>query len=191
MHLQCRKPGFDPWVGKIPWRREWLPTLVFWPGEFHGLYSPWGGKESDTTEQLSLHLHSQRCPSFPFCGHRRGRHLLETIPWTEEPGGLSSMGSLRVGHNWATSLSLFTFMHWSRKWQPTPVFLPGESQGWGRLVGCVYGVAQSRTRLKRLSSSSSSSDIWARYRELLYFSWREALHCFFLHFGNISTFKID
>ena len=86
MHLQCRKPGFDPWVGKIPWRREWLPTLVFWPGEFHGLYSPWGGKESDTTEQLSLHLHSQRCPSFPFCGHRRGRHLLETIPWTEEPG---------------------------------------------------------------------------------------------------------
>ena len=44
-------------------------------------------------------------------------------PWTEEPGGLQSMGSLRVGHNWATSLSLFTFMHWRRKWQPTPVFL--------------------------------------------------------------------
>ena len=46
------------------------------------------------------------------------------IPWTEEPGRLQSMGSLRVGHNWATSLSLFTFMHWRRKWQPTPVFLP-------------------------------------------------------------------
>ena len=46
------------------------------------------------------------------------------------------MGSLRVGHDWATSLSLFTFMHWRRKWQPTPVFLPGESQGWGSLVGC-------------------------------------------------------
>ena len=58
------------------------------------------------------------------------------IPWTEEPGGLQSMGSLRVGHDWATSLSLFTFMHWRRKWQPTPVFLPGESQGWGKLVGC-------------------------------------------------------
>ena len=41
-------------VGKIPWRREPLPTPVFWPGEFHGLYSPWGCKESDTTEQLSL-----------------------------------------------------------------------------------------------------------------------------------------
>ena len=58
------------------------------------------------------------------------------IPWTEEPRRLQSMGSLRVGHNWATSLSLFTFMHWRRKWQPTPVFLPGESQGWGSLVGC-------------------------------------------------------
>ena len=46
------------------------------------------------------------------------------IPWTEEPGRLQSMGSLRVGHNWATWLSLFTFMHWRRKWQPTPVFLP-------------------------------------------------------------------
>ena len=58
------------------------------------------------------------------------------IPWTEEPGGLQSMGSLPVRHNWATSFSLFTFMHWRRKWQPTPVFLPGESQGRGSLVGC-------------------------------------------------------
>ena len=79
------------------------------------------------------------------------------IPWTEEPGRLQSMGSLRVGHSWVTSLSLFTFMHWRRKWHPTPVFLPGESQGWGSWWAAVYGVAQSRTRLKRLSSSSSSS----------------------------------
>ena len=57
------------------------------------------------------------------------------IPWTEEPGGLQSMGSLRVGHDWATSLSLSTFLHWRRKWQPTPVFLPGESQGRGSLGG--------------------------------------------------------
>ena len=48
-------------------------------------------------------------------------------------------------------------MHWRRKWQPTPVFLPGESQGPGSLVAAVYGVAQSRTRLKRRSSSSSSA----------------------------------
>ena len=59
------------------------------------------------------------------------------IPWTEEPGGPQSMGSLRIRHDWATSLSFFTFMHWRRKWQPTPVFLPGESQGRGSLVGCL------------------------------------------------------
>ena len=58
------------------------------------------------------------------------------IPWMEEPGGPQSMGSLTVRHNWATSLSLFTFMHWRRKWQSTPVLLPGESQGRGSLVGC-------------------------------------------------------
>ena len=58
------------------------------------------------------------------------------IPWTEEPGRLQSMGWWRVGHDWVTSLWLFTFRHWRRKWQPTPVFLPGESQGWGSLEGC-------------------------------------------------------
>ena len=78
------------------------------------------------------------------------------IPWTEEPGRLQSMGSLRVRHDWATSLSLFTFMHWRSKWQPTPVFLPGESQGQRSLVAAVYGVTQSRIWLKWLSSSSSS-----------------------------------
>ena len=58
------------------------------------------------------------------------------VPWTEEPGGLWSMGSLRFGHDWVTSLWLFAFMNWRRKQQPTPVFLPGESQGRGSLVGC-------------------------------------------------------
>ena len=48
------RPGFDPWVGKIPWRRDRLPTSVSWPGEFRGLYSPWGRKELDMTEWLSL-----------------------------------------------------------------------------------------------------------------------------------------
>ena len=66
------------------------------------------------------------------------------IPWTEEPGGLQSMGSLRVGHDWATSFSLFAFMHWRRKWQPTPVFLPGKSQGGDSLVGCcLWGRTES------------------------------------------------
>ena len=68
------------------------------------------------------------------------------IPWTEEPGRLRSMGSLRVGHDWATSLSLFTFTHWRRQWQPTPVLLPGESQGRGSLVGCrLWGRTGSDT----------------------------------------------
>ena len=58
------------------------------------------------------------------------------IPWMEEPGRLQSMGSLRVRHDWATSLSLSTFMHWRGKWQPTPVFLPGESHGRRSLIGC-------------------------------------------------------
>ena len=66
------------------------------------------------------------------------------IPWTEEPGRLQSMGSLGV--DLATSLSLFTFMHWRRKWQPTPVFLPGESQGWESLAGCrLWGRTESDT----------------------------------------------
>ena len=64
------------------------------------------------------------------------RTLAWKIPWMEEPGGLQSMGPLGVRHDWVSSLSLFTFMHWRRKWQPTPVFLPGGSQGRGSLVGC-------------------------------------------------------
>ena len=90
------------------------------------------------------------------------------IPCTEEPGRLQSMGSLEVGQDWATSLSRFTFLHWRKKWQPTPVFLPGESQGHGAWWAAIYEVAQSRTRLKWLSSSSSSSSmglvwLWAVY----------------------------
>ena len=122
------------------------------------------------------------------------------ILWVEEPGGLQPMGSLRVGHDGASSHSLFTFIHWRRQWHPTPVLLPGKSHGRRSLVGssplgheesdmterlhfhflllcigegngtpllcsclensrdggawwaAVYGVTQSRTRLKRLSS---------------------------------------
>ena len=63
----------------------------------------------------------------------RDSALAWKIPWTEEPGRESS-------------LSLFTFMHWRRKWQPTPVFLPGESQGRGSLVGCrLWGRTESDT----------------------------------------------
>ena len=76
------------------------------------------------------------------------------IPWMEEPGRLQSIGLLRVGHDWTTSLSLFTFMHWRRKWQPTPVLecLENPRDG-GAWWAAVYGVSQSRTWLKWLSSS--------------------------------------
>ena len=74
------------------------------------------------------------------------RTLAWKVPWMEAPGSLQSMGLLRVGHDWATSLSLFTFMNCRRKWQPTPVFLPGESQGQGNLVGChLWGCTESDT----------------------------------------------
>ena len=74
------------------------------------------------------------------------RTLAWKIPWTEEPRGLQSMGSLGVGHDWASSLSLFTFMHWRRKRQPTPVFLPGDSPGQGIMVGCrLWGCTESDT----------------------------------------------
>jgi len=80
------------------------------------------------------------------------------VPWTEEPGRLQSMGSLRVGHDWATSLSLFTFMHWRRNGNPLQCSCLENPRNGGAWLAAVYGVAQ--TRLKRLSSSSSSR-LWA------------------------------
>ena len=72
--------------------------------------------------------------------------LAQKIPWMEEPGRLQTMGSQRVGQDRATSLSLFTFTQWRRQWQPTPVFLPGESQGRQGLVGCrLWGRTESNT----------------------------------------------
>ena len=98
---------------------------------------------------MTLKILKQKCDMFIYLLYSNPRRgLMEEamaphsstlawkIPWTEEPSRLQSMGSLRVRHDWVTSLSLFTFLHWRRKWQPTPVFLPGESQGRGSLVGC-------------------------------------------------------
>ena len=86
------------------------------------------------------------------------------IPWMEEPGRLQSVGSLRVKHDWATSLSLFTFIHWRRKWQPTPVFLPGESQGRGSLVGSrLWGRTESDTS----EAAQQQQQFFRLYRSLL------------------------
>ena len=121
--LQCRRPGFDPWVGKIPWRRKWQPTPVFLPGESHGqrslvVYSPRGSKESDTTERLHFHF------SLSCIGGGSGNPL---------------QGSFLEN--------------------------PRDFEAWW---AAVYGVAQSRTRLKRLSSSMDLTNIPDAYAILLF-----------------------
>ena len=106
------------------------------------------------------------------------------IPWMEEPGRLQSMGSLRVGHDWSTSLSLFTSMRWRRQWQPTPAFLPGESQGrgslvlphqpggcrlWGRRVGHDWSdLAAAVPQIIKALSSSKKNDSFALQVLIMY-----------------------
>ena len=106
--LPCRRPGFDPWVGKIPWRRAWLSIPGFWPGEFHGRrslagYSPWSHKQANTAEWLSLRLTPQYWASlvtqqWSSCLPCR---RLESDPWVRKTP-------------------------WRKAWQHTPAFLPGE-----------------------------------------------------------------
>ena len=103
-----------------------------------------------------LHAH---CGHLKHCQEGDGTHsrtLGWKIPWTEEPGRLPSMGSRRVGHNWATSLSLFTFTHWRRKWQPLQCSCLENPRDGGAWWAAVYGVTQgwTQTPLKWLSSSS-------------------------------------
>ena len=94
-------------------------------------------KTSIFREQFYHYLHNPPSSTMPLekAMASHSSTLAWKIPWMEEPGRLQSTGSLRVRHDWATSLSLFTFMHWRRKWQPTPVFLPGEIPGTGEPGG--------------------------------------------------------
>ena len=126
---QCGRYRFDPWVRKTSWRRTWQPTPVFLPRK--------------SLRQKNLESYSSgSCRVRQDLATKQQQEGLKTqvLKWADfnytlKPGRLLSVGSLRVGHDWTTSLSLFTFMHWRRKWQPTPVFLPGESQGQRSLVG--------------------------------------------------------
>ena len=83
---ECRRPGYDPWVSKIPWRRKWQSTPVFLPGRFHGLrslvgYSPWSLNESEMTEWLSTHTHSVRSSWF-YREYKYGiKVLTEALTW--------------------------------------------------------------------------------------------------------------
>ena len=129
---------------KIPWRRKWQPTAVFLPGESHGWrglvgYSPWGHKESDTTEQLHFH--------FPLSciGQGNGNPLQCSCLENPMDGGAWWAAVHGVAGS-RTQLSNFTFTYWRRKWQLASVFLPGESQGWESLVGCrLWGRTESDT----------------------------------------------
>ena len=107
--------GFNPWVGKIPWRRKWHPTPVLLPGKSHGQRilvgcSPWGRKESDTTSDFPFTFH------FHALEKEMATHssvLAWRIPGVGEPGGLPSMGSHRVGHDWENELN---WTKWVMMW---------------------------------------------------------------------------
>ena len=111
--------------------KKWLLTLYITPSILIGTYV---SKEKDMAPHSST--------------------LAWKIPWMEEPGRLQSMVLQRVRHDWATSLSLFTFMHWRRKWQPTLVLLPGKSHGRRSLVGyCPWGHKELDTTEQLLFTS--------------------------------------
>ena len=129
---------FDPQL-KVVWTEDQCPLPLI----IYNLGLPTGARKHSCTYTTSSEKAMAPHSSI----------LAWKIPWAEEPGRLQSMGSLRVGHDWTTSLSLFTFMHWRRKWQPTPVSCLENPRDGGAWWAAVYGVAQSRTRLKRLSSS--------------------------------------
>ena len=121
------------------WRRKWQPTPLLLPGKSHGRkslvgYSPWVHiARHDWVMSL---FHYLVCPIY-FVPEKAMAPHSSTLAW-KNPWSLvgCSPWGCWVRHDWASSLSLFTFMHWRRKWQPTPGFLPAESQGRGSLVGC-------------------------------------------------------
>ena len=136
---QSRCPLTDEWIKKLWYiytmeyysaikRNTSKSVLMSWMNLEPIIQSKGSQKEKDKYCILTHISEKAMAPRFST--------LAWKIPWTEEPGRLQPTGSLRVEHDWATSLSLFTFMHWRRKWQSAPVFLPEESQGRGSLVGC-------------------------------------------------------
>ena len=142
---------------KIPWMEEsgrlqsmgslrvrhdwatWLSLFIFihWKrSAFIPIPKKGNAKECSNNHTIAVISHT----SMEKAMATHSNTLAWKIPWMEESGRLQSMGSLQVRHDWVTSLSLFTFIHWRRKWQPTPVFLPGESQDGGAWWATIYGV---------------------------------------------------
>ena len=143
-HRRCW--GCWSWVTSRLWTS--LPLCDFYPShklcrvfctqKVWGNRSQWEGMIKQIITWVNMSLEKEMVP--------HPSTLAWKIPWTGEPGRLRSMGSLTGRHDWVTSLSLFIFLLWGRKWQPTPLFLPGESQGRGSLVGyCLRGRTESDT----------------------------------------------
>ena len=104
--MQCRRLWFNPWVGKIPRQRKRLPSPVFWPGEFHGLYSPWGHKESDMTERLSLSLSGGSSGKQSACQYRRHKRC-RIDPW---------VGKIPWRREWLSTLVFWPGIPWTSPW---------------------------------------------------------------------------
>ena len=126
--LQRERPRFDPWVGRMPWRRKWQPTPALLPGKSYERrsligYSPWGCKESDTTEQL----------------HSPSPCEVQQILFL--PGGSVVESACQCkSHRRCGFAPWVGKILWRRKWQPIPVFLPRESHGQRSLVSpCPWG----------------------------------------------------
>ena len=188
--------AFDPQIvttvfyNLFPFRATWHPWRNFFPSKHriflnfpvprHGIISPpWSfGSYWGPISEKAMAPHSST--------------LAWKIPWMEEPGRLQSMGSLRVGYDWATSLSLFTFMHWRRNGNPLQCSCLENPRDGGAWWTAVSGVAQSWTRLKSLSSSSSSSrgPIFGNLRVYMRVSsGQKACFCSWAIFGGDRTGK--
>ena len=141
--LLFRRPGCSPSAGKICWRKESLPTPVFLPVESQGQrslasYNPWGCKELNVTDRLTLSLSG-------FVEEKSIFQVNTNLQKEKKPFAKSPRCS---------DISHEVLSYWRRKWQPTPMFLPGESQGQGSLMGCrLWGHTESDT-MKWLSSST-------------------------------------
>ena len=146
-----QETGFDPWVGKIPWRRKWQPAPVFLPGKSHG-------SRSLVATVHGVAKSRTRLSDFPSL-----HNVAEGLPWwlsSKEP----ACQYRRCRFNpWVGKVS------WRRKWQPAPVFLPGESHGQRSLAGYSSGVAESQTRPSTGSSWAASTTLQS-YSLYLFFT---------------------
>ena len=189
--------------GKIPWRRKWQPTPAFLPGKSHGQrnlagYSPWCGKSCtrlrDETTNISDVEHLSMCFLIIYISSlEEYSNPLTVFEWI--CGVLyvalvvkkKKKTCLPIQETWVQSL--VGKIPWRRAWQPTPVFLPGESHGHRSLAGYIHWVAQSQMQLKRLSIHTAYSGYWffVRHMVLKIFSlimWVTFLLCwyyFFIH----------